>query len=103
MKGNFISASTFPLSDSNANNTPPGRNNENNVKHLPSFICYPNGIVLRVPKQNWSRIQSKSSLSSKRSDTSSERSMEMNQLRVKKKYFNEFLNKLLAEKQCSTK
>merc|ERR1712238_319627 len=47
--GNFISASTPPPSDSNANNAPPGRNNKNNVR-LPRFISHPNGIVFRVRK-----------------------------------------------------
>ena len=55
--GNFISISTPNSSDSNADNAPPGRNKMNNTKHIPSFICHPNRIVLRVLNQKRSSIQ----------------------------------------------
>jgi len=76
--GNFISASTPPPSDSNADNAPPGRNNKNNVRlprfishpnqrlarsakqRLPSFISHPNGILLRVFKRQRSMIMAAS-------------------------------------------
>ena len=48
---NFISASNPPRSNSNADNVPPVRNNKNNVKYLPRFICHPNGMVLQVLMQ----------------------------------------------------
>ena len=57
---NFISASTHPSSDSNADNAPPGRNNKNNVMRLPRFIGHQNGIIFRVFKQKQSTSSSSS-------------------------------------------
>ena len=57
--GNFISASTLPPSNHNADNAPPGRNNKYNVMRLQRFIGHPNGIVFCVFKKK----RSKSSVS----------------------------------------
>ena len=69
---NIICASIPTPSNSNADNVSPGRNNKNNVMHLPRFISsHPNRIVLNVFKQSTTDKQSALSVTKKSSDIAS--------------------------------